>query len=126
MERLLKQLSVFTVVGGISTAAHYIVLIVLVQIIAVGAVAASMCGYGVGAVINYSLNYSITFASKRAHQEALWRFLIIAGCGFILNGLIMDTGVNRFAIHYLISQVTATLLVLLWNFMANKFWTFAR
>jgi len=36
----------------------------------------------------------------------------------------MAAGVNVFQLHYLLVQVIATGLVLLWNFAGNRSWTF--
>jgi putative flippase GtrA len=125
MENLVRQFSMFSIMGGISTLAHYIVLILLVQLVGISSVLASMAGYAIGAVVNYRLNYSLTFVSQRDHREAFWRFLAIAASGFALNGAIMLFGINSLRLHYLLAQVAATIIVLILNFMANRFWTFA-
>ena len=126
MRNLAKQFSSFAIVGAISTIAHYITLIMLVQLAGVSAVSASMLGYAIGAFVNYQLNYHFTFASRRNHREAIWRFLIIAASGFALNGFIMAFGINILRLHYLLAQIAATIMVLVWNFTANRFWTFTK
>lgn len=53
------------------------------------------------------------------------KFLVVAGLGAVANGAIMSLGVNTFDVHYLIIQLLATCIVLVFNFMANKYWTFS-
>ena len=119
------QFLMFAGVGAIGTIGHYTTLIVLVQFWAVDPVFASSFGFVVGAIINYILNYHFTFQSDKRHREALTKFLIVATIGAGINGLIMYIGVENTRINYLIVQIFATLVVLLWNFAVNKLWTFA-
>jgi putative flippase GtrA len=119
------QFLLFAGVGAIGTVGHYTTLIVLVQFWAVDPVFASSFGFVVGAIINYILNYHFTFQSKKRHAEALTKFLIVAIIGAGINGFIMYVGVENTNINYMIVQIFATFMVLLWNFIVNKLWTFA-
>ena len=119
------QFLMFAGLGVIGTLGHYTVLVVLVQFWAVDPVFASSIGFVVGAVINYILNYHFTFQSQKRHSEALTKFLIVAIIGAGINGFIMYIGIENTRINYMIIQLFATLVVLLWNFIVNKLWTFA-
>lgn len=120
-----QQFILFAGVGAIGTVGHYAVLILLVQIFHITPLAATSAGFVTGALINYILNYRVTFNSDKRHREALTRFLTVACLGAILNGLIMSLGIYIFDLHYLVIQVIATCIVLIVNFAANKHWTFA-
>lgn len=119
------QFLMFAGVGAIGTLGHYTTLIVLVQFWAVDPVFASSFGFIVGAIINYVLNYHFTFRSDKQHTEALIKFLIVATIGAGINGTVMYFGVEFTSINYLIVQIFATVIVLFWNFLVNKLWTFA-
>lgn len=119
-----QQFFIFTGIGAIGTAWHYAVLILLVQFIEAAPVIATTIGFTVGALINYLLNYRITFKSNKRHRETLTKFFSVAAMGAVINGLIMTTGINISELHYLIIQVIATSIVLTFNFIANKYWTF--
>lgn len=120
-----QQFFTFASIGVIGTAGHYATLILLVQTISIDPVFASTAGFIVGALINYILNYRITFNSKKRHRETLTKFFSVAASGAIINGAIMSAGVNLYDLHYLIIQVIATCIVLALNFTANKYWTFS-
>ncbi len=124
MIALLRQFVKFTGVGFVSAIGHYGLLIALVQLAAVSAVPASAAGALLGAWINYALNYRYTFRSNRQHREAMLRFAVVAAVGLILNTLFMWVGVELINVHYLLSQVVTTGLVLIWSFAANRYWTF--
>ena len=120
-----QQFLVFAGIGAIGTVGHYTTLILLVQLLHANPVIATTIGFVIGALINYLLNYRITFNSNKEHRETLTKFFSVAALGAVFNGLIMSAGFYLFEIHYLIIQLVATGLVLVFNFMANKYWTFA-
>lgn len=114
----------FLIVGGLCTALQYVILIALVEGLGLFATLASTAGYVVSSAVNYYLNYSFTFRSDARHGRSIPRFLLIAGCGLLLNGAITYLGTAVFGLHYLLAQVAATIVALLWNFLANLRWTF--
>lgn len=124
MLAIFRQFVRFTGVGAVSAIGHYGLLIVLVQFFAVGAVAASVAGSLLGAVINYSLNYRFTFRSNKRHSESMTKFGIVAATSVVLNSIFMWVGVELIGAHYLLSQIATTVLLLLWSFGANRWWTF--
>lgn len=123
--RVWRQFLRFLAVGGSATAIHYLTLVLGVEWLALAPTPASAIGFCLSAVYNYWANYHWTFASDRAHQEAAPRFALVAGVGLVLNSLIMATLAEGLAIHYVAAQVLATGVVLLWNFAANRHWTYA-
>ena len=126
MNAVIKQLVRFGVVGLVGTASHYVVLVALVKGASANAVFASTIGAVVGALVNYVLNHvAETFDSDRPHREALPRFMLVAAFGFAINAAVMVVLTNL-RIYYLASQVVASAIVFLFNFVANRSWTFRR
>ncbi|OYY94857.1 MAG: hypothetical protein B7Y41_04685 [Hydrogenophilales bacterium 28-61-23] len=119
------QFMQFAGVGVIGTAAHYLLLVMLVEIFGAGVVAASTAGAALGAVVNYFLNRRYTFRSEKRHVEALTKFMLIASIGLVLNSSFMILLVEILSVYYLLSQMLSTGLVLIWNFTGNRFWTFS-
>ncbi len=120
-----RQFILFAAIGAVGTGGHFLTLILLVEWAGLSAVWATTAGFIVGALINYFLNYHITFKSDKAHREAMLKFFMVALLGAGINTLIVFVGVDLMTVHYLVVQLVASSLVLIWNFSANKFWTFA-
>jgi putative flippase GtrA len=121
-----KQFLKFALAGTAATLTTYAVLIFLVEGWNWGAVLASIAAYLVGAGVNYLLNYRFTFASTQLHRVAVPRFLAVMAVGLVLNTGIMYYAVNRLNIHYLLAQLMAVAVVLVWSFTLSRLWAFAR
>jgi putative flippase GtrA len=121
---MLPQFVRYAGAGVIGTAAHYAVLVALVQGMQTGVVAASTAGAVVGAGVNYMLNHRFTFASRESHGRALPRFAVVAAAGIALNALVLAAMLALVGPHYLVAQVVATLSVLVAGYLANRAWTF--
>ena len=121
---IFRQFVSFAGVGAIATAVHYAILIVLVQFYHLNPTLASGIGAVAGALISYSLNYHYTFRSNGRHAVSVAKFFIVAAVGLVLNSMSMLICIEVFGFHYLLSQVLATGLVLIWSFAVNRAWTF--
>ncbi len=121
---LVRQMSAFAVVGVFAAIAHYGALIALVEGFGWGAVPATLVGYVAGGIVSYLLNRRHVFESDRPHEEAGWRFALVAGVGFCLTWLFMHLLHDRLGLQYLLAQLATTGIVLVWSFVANKLWTF--
>jgi len=115
----------FAMVGAVGTATQYLLLILLVTFVNADAVVASALGFVAGGLVNYWLNYHVTFRSNNRHISTIWRFFVIAFIGLLLNTSLMAIATKIFILHYLIAQLTATALVLIWNYLGNSRWTFS-
>lgn len=119
MRLIAGQFLRFTAVGAVATAVHYVILIALAELAGVDPVIGTVCGYGVGAVVSYSLHRVFTFGVRPAYARGFVKFLAVIGVGAVIN-----TAIVAFLIahgqHYLIAQVIATALVLVWNFTASR------
>jgi putative flippase GtrA len=114
----------YSLVGAIGTAVQYAILISLVRAGLAPAIVASSVGAIAGALVNYYLNSRWTFASTRAHEQALPRFAAIALAGIGLNAIVMAGMLTYVGAHYLVAQFVATGVVLVAGFVANRTWTF--
>jgi putative flippase GtrA len=124
MINLLRQFSSFFWIGLIVVAVHYGVLVFLVEIVHVAVLPATLTGYTAGGVVSYLLNRHHTFKTGRPHEEASWRFVVVAGVGFGLTSGFMYLFYEKWLLPYLLAQLMTTGFVMLWSFAAHKFWTF--
>ncbi|MDH4276257.1 MAG: GtrA family protein [Gammaproteobacteria bacterium] len=124
MRDLRKKFASFLFVGGVATAIHYGLLILLVQGFAVSPTVATTLGFTVSAVANYLLNYKLTFVSDKPHIEAAVKFIVVSSAGLVGNTAIMHFGASVMSWPYLIVQLGATAIILFWNFFGNYLWSF--
>lgn len=125
LPRRSRQFLAYAFSGGVTAVAHYALLIALVELGGVDAVAASLAGFALGAVVSYTLNRWLTFEATRTHGEASWRFGLIAFGGFLLTGVLMHLFVKTAGLPYLPMQVVTTLIVMVFTFAGHKFFSFA-
>lgn len=87
---------------------------------------ANSFGFIVAASSNYFLNRLWTFQSTNPNiMLEFTRFFIIALIGLIINLLIIWAMTGKFKVNFYVSKLAATLVVTLWNFLINAYYTFA-
>ena len=122
-----KNLSVFiryVISGAIAAAAHFGLLILLVESISLNATLASAIGFCVAIFVNYSFQYHWTFRVDGPHGVFFFRYVVVT---FAMLGV--NTGIfwffhEQLDAPYLLAQVVATGIVVLFNFTINLRYTF--
>jgi putative flippase GtrA len=111
--------------GAVGTLVHFATVTAEVELAHVQPTWATVQGSFLGAVVNYVLNYYLTFASRASHLRTFPRFFAVAAFSAALNFAGMWLLVDRMHVYYLAAQVFCTLGVLLVGYTLNKAWTFA-
>lgn len=117
-----RSLLAFLCVGGASTAAHYLVMLLLMRA-GMPAVIASGVGFILGALLNYLLNEQITFHSNEQRRITAPRFAVAAATGLLLNHLLL-TALMRTGLPTVLAQLLTTMGVIVWNYCIHGAWTF--
>lgn len=87
---------------------------------------ANTCGFVLAATSNYILNRIWTFESRnREIATEYLTFFIISLMGLAINNLILWALSDKLKWNFYLSKVCATVVVTLWNFCMNFFFTFA-
>lgn len=110
--------------GLAAVIAHYIVLVILVEMGEVNATVASASGFCVGVMVNYKLQYHWTFRATGPHSRMLPRYL-----GVTLVTLGINTGIfwilyELLGLFYPLAQAVAIGVVFFINFVVNRRFTF--
>ncbi|MDB5940186.1 MAG: gtrA-like family protein [Polaromonas sp.] len=119
-----KQLIRFLLTGGLATVVQYAVLGVCMQMLEWSALLASCTGYLAGSVLSYLINYYFTFSSGRPHHQAAPLFYIMVAVGLVINSSVMAVLAGSLGWNPWLSQLIATMLALIWNFVAARLWVF--
>ena len=113
----------YVAVGGAATAAHYALLGLAVEWGLWPPPLAAGAGAALGAQVAFVGNRWFTFGHRGAWWTAWWRFQLTALLGVALSAGVVALG-GWIGIHYLLSQVAATLLGLMLTYAVNRRWTF--
>lgn len=111
-------------VGAVATAAHYAVLVIVVEAAGWPAWLGSGLGATVGAQVAYAGNRAYTFEHRGPIGPSWLKFMGTAAIGALLGMAIVALG-TRLGLHYLLAQIAATLTSLVLTFLINRRWTFS-
>ena len=123
--RGVRQFIKFGIVGASSTVIDWGIYLLLTRLFGVFYLMAKILSFGVAVLNSYIWNRRWTFRSNDpAKLRQFIKFLTISIVGVVLNTLIMFIAVDKFKLHDIYGLVLATAIVMIWNFLANKFYTF--
>lgn len=104
---------------------HYSTLFLLISVFGSQPLFATSMGFLIGTAVSYIYNKYYTFTGDRSFSATLTRFFIVAIIGFAINFLIFSYLVAKLFLHYVFAQLLATIMVVIWSFGANRYWTFS-
>lgn len=120
-ERILK----FGAVGVIGMGIDFLITWLLKERFKVNKFYANACGFSVAVINNYLLNRAWTFNDREPGM--LGQFILFLSVSLL--GLVMNTGVlyllnEKQRVPFYLSKILAIVVVFVWNFIANSFFTF--
>lgn len=110
--------------GSLAVLVHLSVLALLVETTGIDKIFATSAGFGAGCVVNYLIQYHWVFSSGEHHGRALVFYFGFALLMVFMNAKIFDFFLSVIGLYYLISQMLATGIVFLLNFICNLTITF--
>lgn len=124
MQRLINSKFIrFLGVGGLATVIQYLALIIFVEWLDWNPLYSSIIAYSVAAVVNYVMNYYLTFRGQEKHSVTFAKFFVVVLIGLLLNALIFDLMIKLDS-HYLFAQISATIITTISNYLLHKFWIY--
>ncbi len=122
----------YCIVGLIGTFLDLSILYILVDIFNIGVFYSVSISFIISATNNFLLNNIWTFSDKDNYFEyqsgyyKYIKFMFISVIGLLLTLFFMFIYHHIFMIWYLMSKILTSIMVLLWNYYANKYWTFKK
>ena len=125
---IVKKYAVFfkyAIVGCVGTAIDLGSLYVFVEVLRIHLLLATAMSFILAVINNFVLNKYWTFQNKSSNiRKQFIKFLIVSIIGLLLTEVFMVLLVYGLKIWYMASKLITSSLVLMWNFLANKYWTF--
>lgn len=110
-------------VGGIATIVDWGILFLLTDLAHIYHLVSAIIAFVAGLITNFFLSKLLVFKANEARVNAVMEFIsyaIIGVIGLGITELIMYLFTNCWNVHYMISKIIATVIVLIWNFLARK------
>ena len=121
---LLAQFVKFGIVGASNTLLSFLIYTLLLKVFGVWYLAAAAIGFLIGAVNSFLLNRSWTFRGHVGDAFTPVRWAVVQCCGLALNEGLLFLFVKGAGLDELVGQATATVIVTVATFSANRAWTF--
>lgn len=113
----------FGLVGLVTTATYALVSLLIIEKFGLPALIASMIGFMSATGISYLGHALFSFRVKGDHKNFVWRFLVLAGGGFIsVTGLVWLLDVLNVSPRMTIALVV--LIIPLLTYLFNRLWVF--
>jgi dolichyl-phosphate beta-glucosyltransferase len=115
----------YTVVGLIGTAIDIGLLYVFVDLLRIHLLLAAAMSFVLAVINNFTLNKYWTFQSKISKgRRQFMKFMMLSAAGLLLTEMCMAFFVYGLKIWYISAKLITSAVVLTWNFLAGKYWTF--
>lgn len=124
---LFGQFGKYLIVGGIAFVFDFSTLFLLTELASIPYLTSAALAFVVGLNVNYFLAKLFVFKNSKIgnrKQEYMFVF-IISVSGLFLNQVIIWTCTEFIGIHYLISKLFSTAIILVYNFSLRKIFIFA-
>lgn len=123
---LLFKLIRFGIVGASGTVLDFFVTWLCKEKLRWNKFIANSLGFALSATSNYVLNRIWTFSSTDTHvAKEYLTFIGVSIIGLILNTIFLYIFNEKIKLNFYISKALAIGLVMIWNFLANNYITFA-
>lgn len=121
-KKLLAQFLKFGIVGALAFIIDYGLLAFLTEVFHLNYLLSATISFTASVVFNYlaSMRYVFTHKESMSRRREFVIFVILSVIGLIINNICMWAGVELAGIHYLITKIGATIIVMIWNFVTRK------
>lgn len=121
-QNVLVQLFRYTFVGGAAFVLDFSTLFLLTRYLGIHYLISAGLAFALGVATNYLLSVSWVFSVRRlaSRRLELGIFALIGVAGLALNEIFMWLFTEKAGFHYLVSKLTSTFFVYLWNFFARR------
>ena len=121
-EKLFIQIFKFLIVGCTATVIDFAFLYVFKELIGLSVVIANALSFCISVVYNYiaSVLWVFEVNKDKDSKKQFLIFIIFSIIGLILSDIIIAFATDNLKIHYMISKIIATIIVMIFNFITRK------
>ena len=122
MRKLIEQIMKFGVVGFLCFFIDYGLMILFTEAFHINYLVSAALSFSISTIVNYSLSMRYVFKSKKDANKIneFILFVVLSVIGLGVNEAAMWIAVDGLGIHYMISKIGATAVVMVFNFVTRK------
>lgn len=122
MKKLFAQFMKFGVVGAIAFVIDYGLLAFLTEVFGIDYLVSATISFTASVAFNYvaSMRYVFTHKEDMSRRREFVIFVVLSVIGLAINNACMWAGVELLGVHYLLTKIAATAIVMVWNFVTRK------
>lgn len=122
MKDLMKQIGKFGITGALCFLIDYGLLCFCAEVLGIHYLVAGVISFTISVTVNYLISRKFVFqmdaAVNRKREFASFVFLSVIGLG--INAFVMVVFVEYVGIHYMMSKIVSTAVVMVYNFISRK------
>lgn len=120
--KLFAQLVKFGIVGVIAFFIDYGVMVLMTECFHVYYLFSALISFILSVIFNYVASMKFVFVGREdmSKSREFTIFIILSVIGLGINELFMWIMVDKMTIHYMISKIFVTAVVMIWNFVTRK------
>lgn len=119
-----RHLVLYGIIGTFSSALDFCIYTTLVQIVGLPYLLANCISVLAGISTSFCLNRNFNFKVKDHTKRRFAIFLTVGLCGLLLSNVILYICIDEMRLNKLVSKGLSIILVVLFQFLANKMLTF--
>ncbi len=122
MKKLMEQIVKFGFVGFLCFFIDYGLMVLLKERLGIHYLISSTISFTVSVIVNYILSITFVFEADKSKNKVgeFVIFVCLSVIGLGINALCMWVAVEFIHIHYMLSKIGATAVVMVYNFVTRK------
>ncbi len=122
MKKLIGQIMKFGIVGVLCFGIDYGLMIFLTEVGGIPYLVSSGISFSVSVMVNYILSLTFVFETDKNKNKIVefLIFIMLSIIGLGINQILMWVCVDKLHVHYMISKIGVTGVVMLYNFITRK------
>ena len=119
-----NHLILYGIIGSFSSGLDFVIYTALVQVFGVHYIVANCISVVAGISTSFILNRNYNFKVKDNTGRRFGIFLCVGFTGLLMSNLILYMCINTFAMNKIVSKLLSIVLVVFFQFLVNKYFTF--
>lgn len=119
-----RNLILYGIIGSFSSGLDFAIYTLLVQLAGLQYLLANCISVLGGITTSFILNRNYNFQVKDNTKRRFFIFLTVGLCGLMLSNIILYVCIDLFDLNKIISKLLSIVLVVFFQFIVNKYFTF--